>query len=107
MFFRYGKLIQIGTNEGQVAEEVGKYLQEGRKLAAILGPTFNRAFLGREKSCDDHIKGCVEEIVGARRIFPATPSEAESSGKADQVDSKQGVKGRARAVRKLSNSQGV
>ena len=89
---------------------MGKYLQEGRKLAAILGPTFERAFWLREKRCDEKIKRCVQDLVRARRsgsICLVTFSVAETSATPGEADSKQVVKGRGRGRRRMSNSQGV
>ena len=92
-----------------MADDMGKYLQEGRQLAAILGPTFNRAFGLREKHLDEHIKSCVE----ARRsgmICLATFSAAETSATPDEVDmDSKKVKGmgRGRRRKRMSNSQGL
>ena len=105
---RFGKMIQI--IEGVVVEDVGKYLQEGRKLAAILGPTFERAFWFREKRCDENIKRCVQDLVRERRsrtYCVVAFSAAETSATPSEADSKQVVKGRGRGRRRMSNSQGV
>ena len=81
-----------------MAEDVGKYLQEGRQLAAILGPTFNRAFGLRETKIDEHIKSCVEARQSGM-ICLATFPPAETSATPDEVDSKK-VKGRGRGRRR-------
>ena len=94
-----------------MVEDVGKYLQEGRQLAALLGPTFERAFWFREKRYDEHIERCVQDLVRNRRsrmICLVTFSATETSATPGEADSKQVVKGRGRGRRRrMSNSQGV
>ena len=54
--------------EGRVVEDVGKYLQEGRRLAAILGPTHGQAFKIREGMIDrerEQAVRCLCEGLGA------------------------------------------
>ena len=46
--------------EGRVVEDVGKYLQEGRQLAAILGPTHDKVFKIREGMLDREREQAVE-----------------------------------------------
>jgi len=104
----YGKLVQI--IEGRVLDDVGKYLQEGRKLAAMLGPSHERAFLLRERKCDEITDRCVQDLVRERKsrvcYMVAIPAP-ETSSPPPEADSKQILKGRGRGKRRMSNSQGV
>ena len=64
-FTRFGKLVQVF--EGRVVEDVGKYLQEGRRLAAILGPTHGQAFKIREGMIDREREQAVQWLVEEKR----------------------------------------
>ena len=55
--------------EGRVVEDVGKYLQEGRRLAAILGPTHGQAFKIREGMIDREREQAVQWLVEEKREF--------------------------------------
>ena len=91
---------------------MGKYLKEGRKLAATLGPTFERVFWSREKKYDENIERCVQNLVREKRsrmCYLVTFSAAETATTPGEADSKQIVKGRGsgKGRRRMSNSQGV
>ena len=102
--------------EGRVVEDVGKYLQEGRRLAAILGPIHGQAFKIREGMIDREREQAVQWLVEEKRskmcYMVAIPaSEIATPSLASETDNKQVVtgrgKGRGRGRRITSTSQGV
>ena len=111
-FTRFGKLVQVF--EGRVVEDVGKYLQEGRRLAAILGPTHGQAFKIREGMIDREREQAVQWLVEEKRskmcYMVAIPaSEIATPSLAPEIDNKQVLtgRGRGRGRRIASTSQGV
>ena len=93
-----------------MVEDVGKYLLEGRKLAALLGPTFERVFWLREKKCDQYIARCVQDLVKERKskmFYMVTFTAPETAATPGEADCKQIVKGKGRGRRRMSNSQGI
>ena len=102
--------------EGRVVEDVGKYLQEGRRLAAILGPTHGQAFKIREGMIDREREQAVQWLVEEKRskmcYMVAIPaSEIATPSLALEMDNKEVVtkrgRGRGRGRRITSTSQGV
>ena len=94
--------------EGRVVEDVGKYLQEGRQLAAILGPTHDKVFKIREEMLDREREQAVEWLVEERKskmcymVAIPTSEVATPSSPPSDVDNKQVLKGRGRGRRIMS-----
>ena len=94
--------------EGRVVEDVGKYLQEGRKLAAILGPTHDKVFKIREGMLDREREQAVEWQVDERKrkmcymVAIPTSEVATSSSPTSDVDNKLVLKRRGRGRRIMS-----
>ena len=93
--------------EGRVVEDVGKYLQEGRQLAAILGPTHDKVFKIREEMLDREREQAVEWLVEERKskmcymVAIPTSEVATSSSPTSDVD-KLVLKRRGRGRRIMS-----
>lgn len=107
-----------------MVDDVGKYLLEGRKLAAILGPTQEKAFLCRERRNDAMIErwictkvkvisthfllfSCVQDLVREKRskMFYMVAISAPEASTPHEPETKQLLKGNG--GRRMSNSQGV